>query len=126
MSEKKKSKILVLNDDPDMIMALTEVLENEGYAVECRATRNPGDVLEVMPEVLMVDCPPGADREVLNFLQLVRLRRETSKIPIILGTSSMRFIEPQMLLDQRIHVLLRPFDIDTFLNLVKEVVEHHK
>lgn len=121
---KKKHRILVLNDDPDIIMALTEVLEGEGYEVECRAQRSPEDVLAVMPDVLMIDCPPADEKPVLNFIQLVRLRRETAKVPIILGSSSMRHLEPEMLLDQGIHVLLRPFDIDKFLRLVKEIVAH--
>jgi DNA-binding response OmpR family regulator len=119
-----RAKILCLDDDPDIIMALTEVLEGEGYDVECRATRDPADVRAVLPDLLMIDCPPGHEREVLNFLQLVRLRRETAKIPVILGTSSMRHIEPAMLLDEGIHVLLRPFDIDKFLRLVREILTH--
>jgi DNA-binding response OmpR family regulator len=119
-----KKKILCLNDDPDIIAALTEVLQGEGYDVECRATRSPDDVVSVMPDLLMIDCPPGGERDVLNFLQLVRLKRETSKIPIILGSSSMRHIEPAMLLDQGIHVLLRPFDVDKLLRLVREILAH--
>jgi CheY-like chemotaxis protein len=124
MNDERKYKILVLDDDPDIIAALTEVLEGEGYDVECRATRSPADVRAVMPDVLMIDCPPGDEKEVLNFLQLVRLRRETAKIPIILGSSSMRHIEPEMLLDQGIHVLLRPFDVDKLLRLMKEATSH--
>ena len=114
--------VLVLNDDPDVVEALAAVLESDGYRVERRATRSVKDVLVVKPDLIMIDCPPGGEREVLNFMQLVRLDRTIAKIPVILGTSSLRHIEREILQGQSIQVLIRPFDVDSMLEVVREML----
>ncbi len=74
------AKILVLNDDPDLVHALGAVLEDAGYEVHVRQTRTLDDVIATKPDLVHIDCPPGATKELLNFVQRLRLDKESVSI----------------------------------------------
>jgi two-component system, chemotaxis family, chemotaxis protein CheY len=117
-----KPKILVLNDDPDLVEAMKAVLMDEGYDVESRVNRSVEDVEEVMPQLVLIDCPPDGFNMVLTFMQRLRLNKKTAPIPILLGISSLKHVEPAVLRDQRIQVLVRPFELDDLINCVSELL----
>ena len=120
MTKTNAPLLLVLNDDPDLVEAMKDVLVEEKYRVETRATRDVADVENVMPDLLLVDCPPGGDGAVLTFIQRLRLKKSTAHIPIILGISTLKNLEPNILRDRRIQVLVRPFELDELINSVSE------
>jgi len=122
-TSKNKGRILILDDDPDLVEALSGVLEEQGFEVHRRGTRSVGDVVAVDPELVMIDCPPGAKGEVLKFVQQMRLRREIQHVPIVLGVTSQRLLEPAILRERAIHVLVRPFSIDELLAAVSHLLE---
>lgn len=122
MTDVRGAKVLVLDDDPDLVQAIAEVLCEAGFAVEKRVSRNIDDVLDLAPELVLVDCPPGAAREILNFIQRLRLNKRTAAIPLIIGSSSTKDFEAEPLRAQMIHVLLRPFEIDDLVQSVTDLV----
>jgi DNA-binding response OmpR family regulator len=85
IATKKKASVLILDDDPDLVEAIAGVLDAEGVEVRRRATRSVRDVVALKPDLVMIDCPPGAKAEVLKFVQQMRLRRDIAHIPILLG-----------------------------------------
>jgi DNA-binding response OmpR family regulator len=81
------SKILVVDDDPDMVEASRLVLEKEGYSVE--SASNAGDgmraVETVKPDLLVLDVMM---EEPDDGLRLAReLRRKGHTLPILMLTS---------------------------------------
>lgn len=120
--DKTHAKILVLNDDPDVVEALGAALGEEGYAVELRAQHDIDDVIAVAPDVILIDCPPGAMKSILNFVQRLRLNRATASIPLLIGVTSVKLLEPDTLRNQMIHILVRPFELDDLLETVRELV----
>ena len=125
-ASKKKPCVLILDDDPDLIEAIAGVLEDEGLEVHRRATRTVHDVVALKPDLLMVDCPPGAKAEVLKFVQQIRLRRDVAHIPILLGVTTARLLEPKLLRERNIDVLIRPFTLDDLIASVNHLLDASK
>ena len=79
-------KILIIEDEPDMLMGMEHNLRYEGYAVETALDGTTG--LEVWkrlrPDMVLLDVMlPGID----GFDVLQAIRREDSEVPIILITA---------------------------------------
>jgi DNA-binding response OmpR family regulator len=117
-----KQRIFIVNDDADVVEAIREVLTDAGYAVDGSATRDVGEVVAAAPDLLLVDSPPGEEKYVLNFIQRLRLHRTTATLPILLGTTSLRPVEPELLRERMILVLVRPFDIEDLLAAVRDLL----
>ena len=120
---KEKKRVLILDDDPDLIEALAGILADEGLEVHRRATRSVADVMALKPDLVMIDCPPGAKAEVLKFVQQMRLNREIAGIPILLGLTSTKLIEPDLLRERSIEVLVRPFSIEELVSSVSHLLD---
>ncbi len=116
------AKILLLDDDPDLVDAFRDLLAEAGYVVETKLERVFADVLSAGPDLLMIDAPPGDEGKTLNFVQRLRLRPETTKLPIILVTTNLRYVEPAILRSQRIHVMVKPFELDDLLSSVAKML----
>lgn len=81
----RKKKILVVDDEPDILEFLQVILEEEGYAV---LTSEKGEFLEQLhngglPELILVDVLlSGKDgREIVKHL---KSQEETKQIPVIM------------------------------------------
>ena len=81
----RKKKILVVDDEPDILEFLQVILEEEGYAV---LTSNKGEFLEQLdlgdlPDLIIVDVLlSGKDgREIVKHL---KRQEETKHIPVIM------------------------------------------
>jgi DNA-binding response OmpR family regulator len=82
----KSPKILIVEDEPDMLMGLEHNLQYEGYAVETAATGTDG--LETWrrtrPDMVLLDIMlPEMD----GFDVLETIRREDPEVPVILITA---------------------------------------
>lgn len=118
----RKPLVLIVNDDPDLVEAMKAVLRDAGYEVRTTVHRIVEEVIEVAPDLLMLDIPPYEEKHAINFLQRLRLEERTAKIPVLVGTTSLRFIEPEALRDKMIYVLVRPFEIADLLKATGELV----
>ena len=123
MAAAKKKRVLILDDDPDLVEAIAGVLEDEGLEIHRRAMRSMHDVVALRPDLLMIDCPPGAKAEVLKFVQQIRLRREIAQIPILLGVTTTRLLQPEVLRERSVDVLIRPFSIEQLLASVNNLLD---
>ncbi len=88
----RATRILLIDDQPDVIVTLTLLLENEGYAAY--SAENGRDALDVMeespPDLVILDLwMPGMD----GWQLLVRLRQPTHPlrdVPVIVLTADAR------------------------------------
>ena len=80
-------KILIVDDDPDILEAGRLVLEREGYEVACASSRAEGmqKVDEVSPDLLILAVMMQSPDD--GFVMAQDLRRNGCKLPIMMLTS---------------------------------------
>lgn len=112
------AKILVIDDDPDILEAVQLLLESEGYKV---VTASKGDhaysLKTDLPDLILLDVLlSGQDgREIATFLKKQTL---TSQIPIVMMSAHPtinRTINKRMADD----FIPKPFDIDVLLGKIR-------
>jgi len=81
------SRILIVDDDPDIQEACTLVLEKEGFEVRCASSRTEGlvKVDDVKPDLLILDVMMEEPDDGLTMAR--ELRRKGFDRPIIMLTS---------------------------------------
>ena len=81
------SKILIVDDDPDIQEACRLILEKEGYEVDCASSRAEGKqkVAEYAPDLLILDVMMEEPDDGLNMAR--ELRRGGFDKPILMLTS---------------------------------------
>ena len=81
------SKILIVDDDPDIQEACRLVLEKEGFAVDCASNRSEGlrKVADTTPDLLILDVMMEEPDDGLTMAR--ELRRGGFTQPIIMLTS---------------------------------------
>jgi DNA-binding response OmpR family regulator len=80
-------KILIVDDDPDMVAASRIVLERDGYSVVSASNMQDGlrDFAEAKPDLLILDVMMEEQDDGLRFARQVR--RMGSTLPILMLTS---------------------------------------
>jgi CheY-like chemotaxis protein len=115
-------QILVINDTVAILEFYRAILEDEGYQVTTDgfATENAAllqRVIDFQPDLIILDLLILDERRGWQFLQLLKMERQTASIPIIVSTGAARMVEElQVHLDTMgVGVVLKPFDIDVLL-----------
>lgn len=123
--------VLVVDDAPDILELLRDVLEDEGYRVTSRASvQQMSAVRELAPDLIVHDLlftehmPSG-----WTFLHALRQDPQIGHVPVILCTADGRVhTDPcwaQQVVRLRLRVLTKPFDLTDFLALLKIVLPEH-
>ena len=89
MTEQTKRKVFVVDDEPDMVDFVREVMEGAGYDVE--SASNGAECLEklpdVMPDLIVLDVQmPGEPG--FFVLQKIKENAKTGRIPVIMLTGA--------------------------------------
>lgn len=81
------AKILVVDDDPDIVEATKLFLEREGHQIEVASTRQDGlkKVSSFNPDLLILDVIMEQPDD--GFTMAQELRRKGNKLPILMLTS---------------------------------------
>ncbi|MBD3170468.1 MAG: response regulator [candidate division Zixibacteria bacterium] len=123
-----KKKILVVDDEPDMVTWLTAFLEDNGYETISAANGIEGfdKAKKESPDLITLDVSMDKQSGVKT-LKVLQESEETSNIPVIMitGVSSdiKRFIEREKRLNFPQAFLEKPVDRDELLKKVKELSE---
>ncbi|MBN9389397.1 MAG: response regulator [Chloroflexi bacterium] len=116
-------KILVINDTQEILQLFADILTGEGYevALHSYSTRDIDLVKRVAPDLIISDHPPTDEKQAWQFLQKLKMVRETASIPVVLcTTNSKTVVEGEgHLAAKGVIVVLKPFDIDDLLNAVE-------
>src|SRR5438874_13667506 len=116
--------IVVINDNEDILRLFNEVLEQEaGYKVVMLSTYDNqmmDHVKEAKPDLIISDHIFGGEKHGWDIVQILRLDRETSEVPIIVCTAAVNDLrEMQDILEgKEVDLLFKPFDVDELLELV--------
>ena len=87
----EKAKILIIEDDNDLVAALTKILENKGFSAE--AAYDPeegwGKLRQNRPDLIILDVMFGSRGESkgFDFAQKIRNDKLVSDIPILMMTA---------------------------------------
>jgi CheY-like chemotaxis protein len=115
------ARILIIDDEYDILQALRGILEDEGYdVVACSNARDAlGRIREIRPDLCLVDVmmPYMSGFEVVNTLGDIP---EVARVPVIL----MSAVRPSAdkLANGRVRMFLqKPFDLDDLLDKVGQI-----
>jgi len=123
-------KILIVDDDPDMVEAGRIVLEKEGYLVESAANMADGlaKLDETSPDLLILDVMMEEPDDGLRFAR--QARRQGNMLPIIMLTSVNRAMGIQIGKDDEMvpvdDFIEKPVDPQTLLDRVKSLLEERQ
>jgi two-component system alkaline phosphatase synthesis response regulator PhoP len=118
------AKVLVVDDEPNIVVALEFLLENEGYKVE--KAYNGADALKLaaasLPDIIVLDVMmPGMDgfevaRQIRNQPAL-----EYTKIVFLTAKGTQRDKESGYASGAE-YYLIKPFDNDVFVHTINEIM----
>lgn len=119
--EQKAKKILVVDDDPDILDALRLILKGEGYEVTTSEkgeyAENLHDTNGGLPDVIILDVfLSGKDGRLI--CQKLKSQEETSHIPIIMISAHPNARQSTKAIGAD-DFMAKPFDIDELLTIVE-------
>jgi DNA-binding response OmpR family regulator len=120
-------KILIVDDDPDMVEAGRIVLEREGYSVESASNLEDGLVklAEIQPDLLILDVMMEEPDDGLRFAR--KARRGGFTLPILMLTSVNRALGLQIGKDEEMvpvdEFVEKPVDPATLVERVRWLLE---
>jgi CheY-like chemotaxis protein len=121
------SRILVVDDDPDMVAASRLVLEREGHTVDSASNAADGlrSVEALKPDLLVLDVMMEEPDDGLRVAR--ELRRRGYDLPILMLTSVNQAMGISIDKDTEIvpvdEFLEKPADPSTLVRMVKELLE---
>ncbi len=131
MSAADQKHIFVINDDPVLLSVFRELLEDEGYqtTLDTFGVVSVDDqfqrILEARPDVIVLDFLIGGEMLGWQFLQMLKMRRETVKVPVVVCTAAVNTVKELQahLAEMCIGVVLKPFDIDQLTDQIKKALD---
>jgi DNA-binding response OmpR family regulator len=122
--------ILVVNDTQELLELFRMLLEAEGYKVVLAGfpIQQISDVEDINPDLIILDLVFGDQKTGWQMLQMLKMKRSTASIPVIICTAALSAVREQegYLVSQGVHVVFKPFDIDQLLTHVKQLLETHE
>lgn len=125
-----KTRILVINDTQEILDLFRIMLEEEGYEVVLSGFpfQKISEVEEINPDLIILDVIFNDEKTGWQMLQLLKMRRSTASIPVIVCTAALNAVREQEghLVSQGVHVVYKPFDINHILATIKLALESRK
>jgi DNA-binding response OmpR family regulator len=125
------ARILVVNDTQEILELFRVLLEEEeGYDVVLSGfpIQRIDEIEQIKPDLIILDLVFGEEKTGWQMLQMLKMKRSTANIPVIVCTAALHLVREQegYLVSQGVHVLFKPFDIDQLIANVKELLESHE
>jgi CheY-like chemotaxis protein len=126
----EREHIFVINDTVAILELFTTLLEEEGFRVTTDGfSVEMSEMLERVkadpPDLIILDFVILDEGKGWQFLQVLKMDRQTRDIPVIVCTAAAKMVEELQvhLDDMRVAVVLKPFDIDHLLKEIRRVWE---
>ena len=121
------ARILVINDTQELLEMFRLLLEQEDHEVVLSGLPilKVSEVEQIRPGLIILDIIFGDQKTGWQMLQMLKMKRSTASIPIIVCTAALREVQEQegYLISQGIRVLYKPFDIDNLLTLIDQALK---
>jgi DNA-binding response OmpR family regulator len=119
------TRIIVIDDDADILELFSITLQDEGYEVHLREFifEDPAEAEHLAPNLIIVDLLLGYQQNGWGFLQRLKSHPPTASIPLILCTAARLTSEQESYLQQQgIPIMFKPFELDELHQLVRHLV----
>jgi CheY-like chemotaxis protein len=117
--------VLAIDDSPDVLALLRDVLETEGFRVTTSAAPvAPAEVARLAPDIVLLDVLFGREERGLEVLRRLREEPATAATPVVLcsgATEPIRRLDAP-LLEGATGLVLKPFDVDALLDEIARVL----
>jgi DNA-binding response OmpR family regulator len=121
------ARILVVNDTQEILELFRMLLEEEGYEVILAGfpIQQISDIEQIKPDLIILDFVFGDQKTGWQMLQMLKMKRSTAVIPVIVCTAALDLVREQegYLVSQGVHVVFKPFDIDRLSEAVRQVLQ---
>jgi len=121
------ARILVVNDTQEILELFRTLLEEEGYEVILAGfpIQQISEIEQIKPDLIILDFVFGDQKTGWQMLQMLKMKRSTAAIPVLVCTAALDLVREQegYLVSQGVHVVFKPFDIDSLLEAVKQVMQ---
>ena len=123
-------RILVINDTQEILDLFRILLEEEGFEVVLSGFpfQQVSEIEQISPDLIILDIIFGDEKTGWQMIQLLKMKRSTASIPVIVCTAALNAVREQegYLVSQGVHVVYKPFDIDHILTTIKLALESRK
>lgn len=120
------TRILVIEDEPDILELYRLLLESEGYEVHTseHAYNGVTEVENLQPHLIILDLMIGLKQEGWRFLELLQQHPSTAPIPLILCTAAEHELKGKIdeLTTTSIDIVFKPFDVEDLLQVVRKLL----
>ena len=120
------ARVMVINDDQDILDLYRELLLDEGYEVISSklAFEHPIAVHTLHPDLVILDLKFGSQMEGWKMMQKLRMYRPTATLPIIICTAAVSEAREQAdhLRAEGVGIIYKPFQIEHFVQGVQQVL----
>lgn len=121
------ARILVINDTQEILELFHQLLEQEGYEVILSSfpMQRVQEVEQLHPDLIILDFIFGEKKLGWQMLQMLKMQRSTTTIPILICTAAESAVRDQegYLVSQGVEVVYKPFDIDTLLAVIARLLQ---
>jgi DNA-binding response OmpR family regulator len=118
-ASKSQTHILVINDTQEILEVMQELLIEEGFRVTIHSTaiRDLSKILEIAPDLVILDHLMGDEEYGWQMVQKMRLSRDLKQMPVIVCTAALKMVKELEghLKAKGVTVVLKPFDIEDLL-----------
>jgi len=122
---KNKRPIIVIDGYFPTCASMADILRDEGYAADCYMRERSAEQLQAeQPALIILDLHPPYYQDTLQLVEELRLQPATRATPVIVTTTTARLPNEVALALSRLRcaILVKPFDIGTFLLQVEQVL----
>lgn len=126
-----RARIAVVNDDTAFLELMRELLEQEEHyeVLICKEWDNAYQFIrDQAPDLIIQDIRIGGEERGWTILNLLTLDPRTRPIPMIVCSAAIQSLHEhqEWLSRYGIRALPKPFDLDTLLNTVEEMIAEHR
>jgi CheY-like chemotaxis protein len=117
----EQKKILVVDDDPDILEVLQLILEGEGYLIQTATqAKNIDPLLSFQPNLILLDVLlSGSDGRVIS--KRLKSQETTRHIPIVLMSAHVS-AKTTLAQSQADDFIAKPFEVNALLSTVHKYV----
>jgi two-component system, OmpR family, response regulator MprA len=123
-----QARILVIDDDLELQQGLKTALEGEGYEMVSAAHGAEGWKETEMghPDLILLDLMMP-EMNGFEFMEKIsEAAPEIASIPVVVLTAADRRLLDDPRLDNAAHILTKPFDLGTLLNVLLSLARRHR
>jgi CheY-like chemotaxis protein len=116
--------IVVINDTEEILELFQLILHEEGGYKVTLSSFQPhmiDFIKQMKPDLIISDHVFGEEKVGFQFLQRLKMDRDTSNIPVIICSGAIKDLKEMegYLVSKNVGVLYKPFDVDELLDLVR-------